>query len=234
LIARGLVYNFRPWLDLASAPSCLFCSAATEGAGCCDGCRADLPWNRIACRGCALPSASGALCPRCLRRPRRFDSAWSAFVLAAPIHSGLLGLKYHARFVEARVIGELMASELRNRAEPLPDLLLAVPLHWRRLVGRGYNQALLLARDIGKRLDVPVDSATLRRSGAGRDQIGQSASARRANLRGVFSASASLKGRHIALIDDVMTTGATFDELARVCRKAGAARIEVWSAARTP
>jgi ComF family protein len=234
LIARRLVYNFKPWLDLASTPTCLFCSAVTSGSGCCDGCRADLPWNVHACPGCALPSTTGLRCPRCLRRPRRFDSAWSAFVLAAPVHSGLLGLKYHARFVQARVLGELMSAELRLRSAPLPELLLPVPLHWRRLVSRGYNQALLLARDIGQRLDLPVDTQTLHRSGAGRDQIGQSASARRANLRGVFSAAASLKGRHVALVDDVMTTGATFDELARVCRKAGAARIEVWSAARTP
>lgn len=234
MITARLVYNWQSWLDLATPPRCLFCAAATDGAGCCDGCRADLPWNRIACPGCALPSTSGSLCPRCLRRPRRFDSAWSAFVLAAPVHGGLLGLKYHARFVQARVLGELMAQALRARSEPLPDLLLPVPLHWRRLMSRGYNQALLLARQIGARLDLPIDPRSLHRHGAGRDQIGQSAGARRANLRGVFSASASLKGRHVALVDDVMTTGATFDELARVCRRAGASRIEVWSAARTP
>lgn len=234
MLRQALVYNLRPLLELASAPACLFCAGPTAGSGCCDGCRADLPWNRLACPGCALPSATGLPCPRCLRRPRRFDSAWSAFVLAAPVHSGLLGLKYHARFVQARVLGELMADELRTRTAPLPDLLLPVPLHWRRLLRRGYNQALLLARDLGQRLDLPVDARGLQRSGAGRDQIGQSASARRANLRGVFSASASLQGRHVALVDDVMTTGATFDELARVCRRAGAATIEVWSAARTP
>ncbi|WP_428311636.1 ComF family protein [Hydrocarboniphaga sp.] len=234
MIDWSRVYNFRPWLDLAAAPSCLYCGAGTAGSGCCEGCRYGLPWNRLACPGCALPSSTGLSCPRCLRRPRRFDQAWSAFVLAAPVHSGLLGLKYHARFEQARVLGELMACELRSRARPLPELLLPVPLHWRRLAGRGYNQALLLARELGARLDLPVDTRSLRRHGAGRDQIGQSASARRANLRGLFSASPSLQGRHVALVDDVMTTGATFDELARVCRKAGAATIEVWSAARTP
>ncbi|MDB5973223.1 MAG: ComF family protein [Hydrocarboniphaga sp.] len=233
MIGHSLVYNFRSWLDLAAPPTCLFCSSPTDGPGCCAGCRADLPWNRSACPGCALPSVLPQICPRCSRRPRRFDSAWSAFVLAAPVHSGLLGLKYHARFVQARVLGELMAAELRSRREPLPDLLLPVPLHWRRLIRRGYNQALLLARELGCQLELPVDTRTLRRPGAGRDQIGQSASARRANLRGVFSASGSLQGRHIALVDDVMTTGATFDELARVCRRAGAKRIEVWSVART-
>lgn len=233
-MALRLVDNFRLGLDLAAPTGCLYCAAATTGAGCCDGCRTDLPWNRPACPGCALPSATGLPCPRCLRRPRRFDAAWSAFVLAPPVHGGLIGLKYHAQFVQARVLAALMAEALRARGQPLPELLLPVPLHWRRLMRRGYNQALLLARELGRELQLPVDARLLRRHGAGRDQIGQSASARRANLRGVFGASASLHGRHIALVDDVMTTGATFDELARVCRRAGAARIEVWSAARTP
>ncbi len=221
-------------LDLAAPLHCLYCAAPADGTGVCAGCRGDLPWNRRACPGCALPAAAATLCPRCLRRPRRFDSAWTAFVLAEPVHSGLLRLKYHAGFADARALGVLMAETLRVRKEPPPDLLLPVPLHVLRLMRRGYNQAVLLARQLEQQLKIPMAREALVRDRAGRDQIGQTAAARRANLRGAFSASRDLSGLHVALVDDVMTTGATFDELARVCRRAGARRIEVWAAARTP
>ncbi len=211
---------------------CLGCRLPASGGLLCEGCKTDLPWNREACPRCAMPSVLNLPCPACLRRPRRFDAAWTAFRLQPPIHAGILGLKYAARFEQARLLGELMAQGLRER-ETLPDLLLPVPLHWSRLMRRGYNQALLLSRVVGRELQRPVDAGALRRLRRSSDQIGQSARARRRNLRGAFDCQRSLEGLHVALVDDVMTTGATFDELTRVCRRAGATRIEVWAAART-
>lgn len=228
------VYKLEPLRRLLSSPHCLCCELPTSADLLCEGCKADLPWNLEACPGCAIPSTRGLLCPACLRRPRRFDAAWAPFRLAPPVRLGILGLKYGARFEQARLLGGLMAEGLQHRNASLPDLLLPVPLHWRRLIGRGYNQAQLLGRCIGKALDIPIDSRSLRRTRATADQIGQSASERRRNLRQSFELTRRLDGLHIAIVDDVMTTGATFDELARVCRKAGAARIEVWAAARTP
>lgn len=223
-----------PLAGLFAAQDCPFCGLPSDSGQACAGCASDLPWNREACPLCAQPDSLGLPCRRCRRRAHRFDAAWCAFVLCSPIHERVLALKYRARFDAARLLGSLMADTLRDGGRPLPDLLLPMPLHWRRLMRRGYNQALLLANVIGRSLAIPVDARALRRTRATQDQIGQTAAARRRNLRGAFACKRSLSGLHVALIDDVMTTGASFDELARVCRAAGAARVEVWAAARTP
>ncbi len=127
-----------------------------------------------------------------------------------------------------------MAQQLAARPQPLPELLIPVPLPRWRLYRRGYNQALEIARAMARVLaiEVAADAAQLRRVPA--DQIGQSAAQRRRNLRDAFTVSRPLWGMHVALVDDVMTTGATLDALARATRKAGAAHIEAWALARAP
>lgn len=212
---------------------CTLCAGSAADGRLCSGCRADLPWNRVACPICALPQKTVAhACARCAAESPPFDFAWSAFRYEGPLPMLIAGLKYHAQFRHARLLGLEMAEALARRAAPLPSLLLPMPLHPRRLRWRGYNQALELARGIGARLAIDIDAEALRRIRATPDQIGTSAAKRRRNVKGAFAASAVLEGRHLALIDDVMTTGASVAELARACRKAGAAKIEVWTAAR--
>ncbi|HWY24950.1 MAG TPA: ComF family protein [Nevskia sp.] len=201
----------------------------------CAACRAELPWNRIACPLCARPqdAGTGYICGSCAQTPPPFDSGWSAFRYATPIDQAVQGLKYRAGFRSGRWLGQEMAQALARRSRPLPELLLPVPLHAGRLRRRGYNQALELARALGQTLSIEVAPQLARRLRATEDQIGKSAAERRRNIKGAFAVEAGrLDGRHIALVDDVMTTGSTLAELARVCRKAGAARIEVWTAAR--
>lgn len=143
-------------------------------------------------------------------------------------------MKYQARFLEARVLGQLMAEQLmRSRREAWPRWLIPVPLHRRRLWSRGYNQALELGRVLAAAIPgLELRPTIARRPRATADQIGMSAAQRRRNVRDAFVIDADLDGCHVALIDDVMTTGATLDALARACRRAGAARIEAWCAAR--
>lgn len=220
--------------DALLPPACTLCGTRTSGALLCAPCTADLPWNTPACPGCALPTAQAVLCPACLHKPRSFDSAFAAFVLATPVQQGIHALKYQAQFQQASLLATAFASRLRARADPLPTLLIPVPLHWRRQWCRGYNQSLELARVIGAELGIAVDTKAAKRRRATPDQIGQTAAQRRKNLKDAFAVSPCIAGLHIALLDDVMTTGATLEELARACKAAGATTVEAWAIARQP
>ncbi len=222
------------WLDTVLPAHCRSCGGGLDAGLLCAPCTAELPWNVPACDRCARPLPAAGTCSACLQRAPHFDAAWTAFVLDTPIQRYVHALKYHADFAQAQVLGTLMAQRLAQRPAPLPQLLLPVPLHPLRLMRRGYNQALELARVLGAARALPVDAHALARVRATADQIGQSAAARRRNMRGAFAVRAPLDGLHIALVDDVMTTGATFEALAQACRAAGAARIEAWAVARTP
>lgn len=224
----------RAGLELLLPEQCSLCRTPADGPVC-PACRAGLPWNRSACPRCALPQQAGAghLCADCAASPPPFDTGWSAFRYAAPIDQAVQRFKYHADFRQGRWLGAEMARLLARRPEPLPELIVPVPLHVGRLRRRGYNQALQLARGLGRELSIPVAPQLARRLRPTADQIGKSATERLRNIKGAFAVDeAGVRDRHLALVDDVMTTGSTLAELARACRKAGAARIEVWTAAR--
>lgn len=223
-----MVDNFWP------ARRCLYCSAPSGRAAVCEGCTASLPWIHQACPGCALPQNFDGLCRHCLKKPPPFDSACAAFQLDVPIRQAIHELKYRTGLLHADLLGQLFARKLGQRPQPLPELIIPVPLHRRRLQHRGYNQALQLAQAITRSLDIRVDANIARRVRATPDQIGQSRAQRRKNLRGAFSVEACVAGKHIAILDDVMTTGATLAELAHVARRAGAVKIEAWAIARVP
>lgn len=211
---------------------CQLCGGSARGMALCAACARDLPWNRPCCPRCAQPQTYDHPCAACAKQPPGFDSAWCPLRLESPVHASIHRLKYRAGFLQADVLGQLMATHLARRAAPLPQVLLPVPLHAGRLRWRGYNQAVEIARILVRALPVRLDLEGARRLRRTEDQIGKTAAQRRRNVKGAFTVSRDLGGLHIALLDDVMTTGATLEELARVCRKAGAARIEAWAAAR--
>jgi ComF family protein len=212
---------------------CRYCATPTPGV-LCSACDADLPWLRASCPLCALPMPVSVPCPRCSRRAPPVAATRAAFVLAEPVHSTLLGLKYHRQLADARWLAAALVRQLGQGASPPPHALVPVPLHWRRLWRRGFNQAAVLAAELGRGLRCPVLTRGICRSRATPDQIGQAAAARRRAVRGAFEIDIDLRGRHLAIIDDVMTTGATVFELARSLRAAGAERVEAWVIARTP
>ena len=225
------------WLRRWIVPSaCLLCTGPAEPGTVCSGCRASLPWNRIACPVCALPLAGPVahVCGHCAAEPPHFDLALSAFRYQAPIAQAIAGLKYHGQFRQSRWLGGEIAGLVAARGQPLPELLVPVPLHPSRLRERGYNQALELARGVHRVLPIAIDWQSATRVRATADQIGKRAKERRREVRGAFAVGTGVAGRHLAIIDDVMTTGSTVNELARACRAAGATRIEVWTAARVP
>jgi ComF family protein len=208
----GTVDNAVAALLHALAPaSCHWCRAQGAVLGICAPCSASLPWNDFACR----------------------DRTWAAFRYAPPIDQAIRELKFHGRLAPAHLLGGLMARRLARRAEPLPELLIPVPLSVGRLRRRGYNQALELGRGLARTLALPLAPSAARRTRETAEQTRLDAAARRLNVRDAFAVdAAAVRGRHVVLLDDVVTTGATLAELARAVRAAGASRIEAWAAAR--
>jgi ComF family protein len=162
----------------------------------------------------------------------RFDGALAAFEYRFPLDRLVQRFKYSGDLA----IGRWLALELarRVREEPRPDLLVPMPLAHGRLRERGFNQAAQVARVLAQRLDVPFALHMVDRVRDAPSQSGLGRRARRANLRGAFQCNATLQGRRVVLVDDVITTGASADALSAVLKRAGAARIDVWALARTP
>lgn len=172
------------------------------------------------------------LCGACLRRAPRFDAAFCAWRYTYPIDYMVRALKYHGALAHARVLGDLLAARLRARAAPCwPEMLLPVPLAPGRFRERGYNQAIEIGCWLERRLAIPMRTDVLVRTRETPEQAGLSRRERRQNLRGAFAVR-DLSALHVALIDDVITTGSTVNELARVLKQAGAAGVEVWAVAR--
>lgn len=229
------------WPEIVQAvlpPVCVLCGDTGQlpDTDLCAACEADLPVNEPACRTCARPLAGdigGALmCGACLGKAPRYQSAWCAFRYAYPVDHMVRALKYHGAIVQGRVFGGLLARILaRRHAERWPDCIVPVPLAQDRFRERGYNQAIEIARPLGRRLGLPLCTDLAVRHRPTREQAALSGKERRRNVRGAFSVTRRLNGESVAILDDVVTTGSTVGELARVLRRAGAGRIEVWAVA---
>jgi len=218
-------------------PRCLLCGGrGANTRDLCEGCARDFPRNDVCCPRCALPLKTPApLCGECLDREPPFASAWAPFRYAHPLDLLEARFKFRGDLAAGRVHADLMIERAVDDAPARPDLIVAVPLHVSRLRERGYNQAFELAKPVAGTLGVPIARDGLARIRATPAQTGLDAAARRRNLRGAFAVprGASLP-KHIALFDDVVTTGATVRECARVLCRAGVERIDVWALARAP
>lgn len=212
--------------------TCLLCGATAGTAPLCGACLADLPWHRQPqCPRCAIPTPDGQVCGACLKRPPAFDRSRAALAYAFPLDRLIPRLKYSGRLAIAPALGECLAASVASG--PRPDCLIPMPLHAKRIRERGFNPATEIARAAAKRLDLPLDTDSCRRIRDTPPQMGLKYDARRRNVRGAFVCSGDVRGRHIALIDDVMTTGTSLDELAKTLKQAGALEVETWVVART-
>ena len=217
-------------------PRCVQCGGTGRppALDLCRYCEEDLVANLTACRGCATPLPVGGdeRCGGCLRSARTFDAAFAPYLYEYPMDRLIQRFKYQGELAVGRVLGELLASAVAARGCELPQVLVPVPLARAKQRMRGFNQALELARPLGRALSLPVRMDLCARSRATADQATLGARARRRNLRGAFVAVASEAAQRIALVDDVLTTGSTCEELARVLKRAGAERVDVWVVAR--
>ena len=220
---------------LVLPPTCLLCGAAgAVGLDLCAGCLGDLPRNLAACPRCATPLPAGGIspCARCQAQPPDFDRAFVPFCYQPPVDFLITRLKFGGRLAHARLLGELFAAALAERGDPLPDCIVPVPLHPRRLRERGFNQALELARAAAHRFGIPLRINGLRRVRYTVPQTRLDADRRRTNPLGAFALGTLLPGSQIALMDDVVTTASTVAECARVLRAGGATDIEIWAIGR--
>jgi ComF family protein len=206
----------------------------------CMACETELPWLGDHCQTCALPLlAAGLTCDQCLKQPPAFEQVIAPWIYSFPVDSLITRFKHSANWPFGHLLAELLAQFLQHRFDEgldRPDVLIPVPLATQRLRQRGFNQAAMLAHWLSAHLGIPSDERLLLRTQDTNSQQDLNAEARKKNLRNAFALApdASVKGRHLALVDDVLTTGATAQALARLLVDAGAARVDVYCLARTP
>jgi ComF family protein len=203
----------------------------------CAECLAALPWAGRVCVQCALPlaGAPGDRCARCVARAPPWTRAVATLRYRGAAADLVRSLKFDGNAVSGRVLGTLIGAAVRDAYadRALPDIVVPVPLSLRRLLVRGQNQAGVLARHAARLLDLPVDWAGCRRVRHTAPQSGRSRRDRLRNPTGAFACATGYAGRIVAVVDDVMTTGATLGAVARCLRRSGAAEVHVWVGART-
>ena len=216
---------------------CLLCAGPSHREALCPDCLKGLPWPGVSCPRCALPAADdNQPCGVCLLHPPPWDTARAGLCYDFPVDTLGRQLKYNRQLAAGRGLAQAMLARMPptmaadNARAPW---IIPVPLHWRRETWRGFNQAREIANHLGGQTGWPVRGDRLRRRRPTSAQAGMNAAERRKNLTRAFTWNgASLSGREIILVDDVLTTGAT---AAACCRAlAGAKRIHLWVAARTP
>ncbi|WP_034917632.1 DNA utilization protein GntX [Erwinia sp. 9145] len=225
---------------LSIPTACWLCQMplALSHHGCCSLCLRSLPALPPCCPRCGLPSLhSRQACGRCLARP----PAWSRLIAVSdwrpPVSDLVKKLKFHQATALSRTLARLLLlswlAARRQHGLRNPDLLLSVPLHKMRAWRRGYNQLSDIARYLARWCGCRYAAGGLTRTRKTRIQRSLRASARRRNLRGAFRVEIAVKGQHIALVDDVVTTGSTVEEISGILLAAGAASVQVWCLCRT-
>ena len=228
--------DLRHCFDLLLPPACLMCGERLpHGASAsefCPGCQAGLPQPAPArCPVCAVayraPTPSLHHCESCLRHQPPFTRVHAVGPYAGTLQEAVQRFKYRGQLSLERPLGILLGETVLKGTTQHPDLVVPVPLHRNRLRDRGYNQALQLARQVGRQIKVPVAPDLLRRVRDTATQQGLDAAARKSNLRNAFAVARPLTGQRLLLVDDVLTTGTTARECAHVLLAAGASGVEV-------
>jgi ComF family protein len=220
----------------------------------CTTCVSELPWLEKHCQQCALPLATDALCPDCQSNPPAFSRCISAFIYQPPIDNIILRFKKDPYTAEIKQLSALLAERILRSYPPtgstepekqtaLPELLIPMPLHWKKMARRGFNQSQVIANHLAKyflyqhKTSLRVHNDICQRTTNSRAQQTLDKKHRATSVKNAFSIVAqpglSLKGKTVALLDDVVTTGATANALARIVANAGADRVDIWCLART-
>jgi len=210
---------------------CVLCGGPGGNSPLCPPCRRALPWLPAErCPVCAAPSAGNAVCGTCLAEPPVFLRSCAALLYEFPVDALVQAFKYRGDLPLGDTLGQLLRDAVA--VEPRADAIIPMPLHPARLRERGFNQALELARRVGQALRLRVLARACVRLRDTPPQASLPWKERSGNIRGAFACEADLTGKRIAIVDDVMTTGHTLNELARALKRAGAAEVYCWVVAR--
>lgn len=212
------------------AHDCLLCGAPGAPELVCAACAGDLPALPACCPVCAMPSPDAAVCGACLRAPPPFDATLALWRYEFPVDRLVHALKYQGRLPVARLFGEALA---RRTARREVDAIVPMPLARRRLADRGFNQALEIARAAAAARRLTPAATAVERIRDTANQADLPLGERARNVRGAFACRGDVRGRRVAVIDDVMTTGASLGELAACLKRTGAAWVENWVVGRT-
>jgi len=220
----------RLYSNLLSVP-CLLCASPCTIHPVCNECIAELPVLGSHCPRCATPISANLTCGHCLNNRHYQDKTFSLFSYQTPIDRLIGDFKYRDSIYLSDFFSSLMVEQLEQST--LPKLLMPIPLHPKRLKQRGYNQSLELAKDLSNQLAIPTDKYNLIRNRDTPPQISLPYDQRKRNLRNAFTLKPCKLPDHIALIDDVLTTGHTANAAVKLLRQQGVITIELWTIART-
>ncbi len=218
-------------------PRCVFCgNSGFADMDICESCYRELPWIESSCTQCAIPLADGSgnqfRCGHCLQKPPYFDHSLSLFSYEKNAIHLIRQLKFQQKLARSRLLGSMLADRVEQTGAALPHCLLPVPLNNKRLRQRGFNQSVELSREVAKQFGLMLDVGSVARMRDTQSQSGLDKQQRRKNIRGAFQVIRPVSAEHVVIVDDVVTTTSTVNELARVLKKAGVKRVDVWSIAR--
>lgn len=226
-------HTLSAWIRPLMSPACFLCGQQAGDSGLCDACLTSLPTaGGVRCPICFSTTATVSQCGRCIQRRPNYDRVAAALEYATPVDHLVTGLKYSRDLYAARALAFMLARRLES--EPYPDIVLAMPIAPTRMRERGFNQAEEIARYACDVFGLSTSRGIAYRNSAGSPQASLPWRERARNVRGVFECNADIAGKTIAVVDDVLTTGATLDELAAVLKRAGAQSVTGWIVARTP
>lgn len=220
-------------LDWILPHHCPLCSQPTQQF-LCSPCFEGLPRIHHCCAVCSLPlfTDDADVCGECQKHQPAFDRITAAFSFGSPVDHFINQLKHKGKFDSLPLMAEALVSRISAASDP-PELITSVPLHWTTTLRRGFNQSELIGRLLAKRTKLPYRTVAGKRIRTSKQQT-LSRRERLNNLKQAFSLRCDVADKHIALVDDVVTTGATAETLARLLKKHGARRVDVWALARTP
>jgi len=221
--------------DWILAVTCSLCGTHPHGdKAICLPCLEALPRISDPCMNCGFPitDSNTKICGQCLQSPPPFERLIPCFAYQPPIDKFITAIKFNQKLNIAQLLGQCLLDYLQPRLNEKPQAIIPVPLHVKRLKQRGFNQALEIARPIAKALDIPLRNHIIKRIQPTAPQTLVEANARHKNVKNAFAIDEAPNLKHVAIIDDVVTTANTVSEISRVLKKNGVEKIEIWCCAR--